>query len=193
MIITEVWGFNTKMNSEDLYLKCQSIINHYIKKYSSLDRDEIQSLSNEIFMQCIKRYKNEKKATFKTYFSACLGKTLSRQWKKHKNGYKSIFFTNEDRIDPYEARIIWGEPIVAENIIVFRDSIEKTSKNAKDIISVCLNNPPELISCCRKKNGITIDKKGISKYFKDKKLKSTYEIKIGLKEIRKTLKQGEIL
>ena len=169
------------MDIEKLYNESRKITNYYIQKYSSIDRDEINSISNEIFTKCLKKYDINKGYKFNTYFAKALRVGVVRLYKKYVLNLEVVLEDTE---------IEYNSGRTQEDDVIFYDSISSLSHNSKTLLNACINTPDKLVKYCTVNGRTKINLRGITDYLWKEKIiplrkinKSIYEIKEVLNKI----------
>lgn len=110
---------------------------------SNLSQEDLFSEGNLIFVKCQENFDDEK-AKFSTFLYLCISRhfkqMVERQNKVEKNTTKSVD-CNED---PDSENYICVSEENPEDRIASKDSYEKLSKEAKDVIDIVLNCPSEV-------------------------------------------------
>lgn len=140
------------MNLEKIYKEVQPNINYFVNKFNSIDRDDILSLANETFMDAAKNYKQER-SSFKTYFSTCLARRLSRLSKKmaarnletsvHDLCYADKHGENQASGENHHSYS--DDSDNQERRVIFKAALESLSEDAHTIINNCFNNDDGLL------------------------------------------------
>ncbi|MFA5583022.1 MAG: sigma factor [Bacteriovoracaceae bacterium] len=187
---------------ENEYKKYMPMIKNRAKSWSrkgvlGIEREDLESLGNEVFVECCNNFDPSKGSKFGTWLWHCLNNRFYTEVvQKHKknNGKDKREIRQEEPYHEFTEHDtdynifshVNGDGI--ESQIIFKDTLERLSPDAQYIINSALNTPTEMIEQARKETkAVRINCKRIQRHLVENENWAIYRCRKAFKEIRKAL------